>query len=58
MLLKLLQRSIYSNKTIMNTAHKMKYWHGINFGDWQFLDRIVNIQSTNNIPTHNKYYCY
>ena len=28
--------------------YKMKYWRGVNFGDWQFLDKIANMSSTNN----------
>ena len=23
--------------------YKMKYWRGVNFGDWQFLNKIANI---------------
>ena len=23
--------------------YKMKYWRGVNFGDWRFLDKIANI---------------
>ena len=28
--------------------YKMKYWRGVNFGNWQLLDKIANILSTNN----------
>ena len=32
----------------------MKYWQGVNFGDWRFLDKIANIESTNkNYITEN-----
>ena len=28
---------------VASIPYKTKYWRGINFGDWQFLDKITNI---------------
>ena len=27
----------------LQVLYKMKYWQGVNFGDWRLLDKITNI---------------
>ena len=34
---------LYVHRTTVNIPYKMKYWQGVNFGDWRLLDKIANI---------------